>query len=122
MGEDDDGKVEVGAGEQQVLLAFRGGHDPGQQIQVAVACLLQHFAPAAGFDRGELHVQALADQFDVVGGQALMVALRITELEGWPGGVHTQAQLAVIVEPGLFFRGERDGAGREGPEGQREHQ
>lgn len=51
VGKDDNGKVEVRAGESQVALAFRGRHDAGQQVDAAFACLRQYFGPATGFDR-----------------------------------------------------------------------
>ncbi|MDT4873765.1 hypothetical protein FQZ97_1090270 [compost metagenome] len=122
LGQDDDGEVEIGPGEVQVLLAFGGGHDAGQDIQLTFAGSLEHFAPIAGFHRGELQLQLAADQLDVVGSQALVVALGILEFEGGPGSVDAELQFAVSVEPGLFFRGEREGAGREGPECQPKHQ
>ncbi|MNQ63193.1 hypothetical protein D3C85_775670 [compost metagenome] len=121
-GQDDDGEVQVRAGEEQVFLAFRGGHDAWQQVQVAVAGVLQHGAPAAGLDGRQFHAQALVDQVDVVGGQALVIALQVTEFEGGPGGIDAEAQFAMFVEPGLFFLGERQGPGRSGPECQPEHQ
>jgi hypothetical protein len=40
VGEDDNREIQVGAGECQVALAFRGGHDAGQQIELALFGLL----------------------------------------------------------------------------------
>lgn len=91
MGEDYDGEVEVRPGEGQVALAFGGGHDAGQQVDAAFACLRQYLGPAAGFDRFERHAQALLDRGDVIGGQSLVPALLVAKLERWPRGVYTQA-------------------------------
>ncbi|MCY1418064.1 hypothetical protein D9M68_464470 [compost metagenome] len=121
-GKDDDGEVEVGAREVQVLLALGGGHDAGQDIQFACAGALEHIRPIVGLDGGDFQVQPLTDHFDIVGGQALVTALGIAELEGGPGGVYAQSQFAMLVEPGPLFRGERQGPGRNGPECQPKRQ
>lgn len=84
MGEDDDREVQVGAGECQVTLAFRRGHDAGQQVDAVFPCLLQYLGPAAGLDRLERYAQALLEQGDVIGGQSLVPALLVTKLERWP--------------------------------------
>lgn len=84
VGENDDREVQVGAGEGQVGLAFRGGHDAGQQVDAALAGLREHLGPAAGLDGLELDTKAVLDQGDVIGGQSLVAAFLVAKFERRP--------------------------------------
>ncbi|MNF90286.1 hypothetical protein D3C84_728460 [compost metagenome] len=84
VGKDDDRKVEVGARKRQVFLTLRGRHDAWQQIQFRLFGLLKHSRPAHRLDGRELDGQALANQVDVIRRKALIAALIVTKLKGWP--------------------------------------
>ncbi|MNG93823.1 hypothetical protein D3C79_528050 [compost metagenome] len=84
VGEDDDGEIEVRAGEGQVALALGRRHDAGKQVDAVMARLVQHLGPIAGLDRLERHPQALLKQCDVIGGQSLVPAFLVAKLERWP--------------------------------------
>lgn len=61
-------EVEVGAGEGQVLLAFGGGHQAGQQVQLTGSGIGQHFAPVLCGRWAQSNRQALFNQAHIVGG------------------------------------------------------
>ncbi len=112
-GEDDDGEVEVGAGEVEVSLALGRGHDAGKQVDFVALGTFEDFAPVAGLDGVEADVEAVLDEPGVVSGEALVATLAVAEFEGGPGGVDAYAQRRVGLEPVLFFlrEGERSCAG-----------
>ena len=90
-GEDGDGQVQVGTGEDQVFLAFGCRHHARELVDLAHVRLLQYRAPVAGLDGLQLHVKTLFDQPYIGGGQAVIVTLFVTKLERWPGCIDTQA-------------------------------
>ncbi|MND89036.1 hypothetical protein D3C80_810780 [compost metagenome] len=112
VGQDDNGKVQVGPGELQVLLALGSRHDTGQQIQLALPGLLEHHRPTDRLDRLDAYAQSLFDQGNVIGGQSLVVAFLVAVFEWRPGGIDAKAQLRMCAEPGLFFGCQGQGAGR----------
>ena len=61
MGQDDDGKVEIGACEGQEILAFGGGHDARQQVELVIAGLFKHRGPVNRFDQFDSHAQAVLE-------------------------------------------------------------
>ncbi len=113
--QDDDREVQVGPGEAQVLLALRGSHDAGQQVQPTVLGLLQDLRPGLRFDRRRADAQAFLQQADVAGGESLVAALFVAELEWRPGGVHAQADARVLGQPGPFLGRERECVGQPRP-------
>ena len=120
MGQNDNRKVQVGAGERQVSLALRGRHDARQQVQLGLFGLLQDDGPADGLDGRELDGQPLTDHVDVVRCKALITALIVAKLEGRPGRIDTQAQVRVSRQPATFFVGQSQRASRCGPGHQRQ--
>ncbi|MND91685.1 hypothetical protein D3C80_838200 [compost metagenome] len=84
MGQDDNRKIQIGAGERQVILAFRGRHDARQQVQLALLGLFQDGGPAHRLDGREPGCQPFADDLNVIRGKALVAALIVTKLEGRP--------------------------------------
>ncbi|MDT4845994.1 hypothetical protein FQZ97_799990 [compost metagenome] len=113
--QDDDREVQVGAGEGQISLAFGGRHHGGEQVELAGLGLLQDLAPAVCCARLQAHAQALFEQRDVIGGQALVAALWVAELERRPGGIDAQAQYGVLGQPVALLFAERQGGNRTDP-------
>ena len=84
VGKYDDRKVQIGARKRQVILTLRGRHDARQQVQFRLFGLLKHGRPAHRFYGRKLDGQALANQVDVIRRKALIAALIIAKLKGWP--------------------------------------
>ncbi|MNZ93052.1 hypothetical protein D3C78_1121060 [compost metagenome] len=103
MGQDDDRKIQIGAGERQVFLAFRGRHDARQQVDFAFFGLFQDGGPAHRLDGREPGFQSLANDLDVIRGKALVAALIVAKLEGRPRRIDTQAQVRVSRQPATFI-------------------
>ena len=88
MGQDDDGKVEIGACEGQEVLAFGGGHNARQQVELIIAGLFKHCGPVNRFDQFDSHTQAVLEQAYVIGCQALISAIFIAIFKRWPRRIH----------------------------------
>ncbi|MNN71048.1 hypothetical protein D3C81_1869470 [compost metagenome] len=91
MGQDNNGEIQVGSGEGQVVLALGGGHDAGQQVELALFDLVQHLGPTDRLHGRNLDGQTIAHDVDVVRRQALVAALLVTKLEWRPRRVDAQA-------------------------------
>ncbi|MNI31061.1 hypothetical protein D3C73_849310 [compost metagenome] len=105
MRQDDNREVQIGSGERQERLAFRGRHDARQQVELALFGLFEHNRPTDRFDGRQFDGQSLANQVDIVCRKALVTPLIVAKLKGRPGRIDTQAQVRVGRKPATFFVG-----------------
>jgi len=105
---------------RQEALAFGGGHDARQQVELVVAGLFQYRAPVHRLDQFDPEPEAVLHQAHVVCGQALVTTFFIAVFQGRPGRIDAPAPLLMVRQPATLFIGESQRASRCGPGQQRQ--
>ena len=85
-GEDQAAGGDVGLGKAQEALALVGGRHGRQQVHLACLHRGQHLFPGVVQHRLDLHAQALGDQLQVVGADAMELVELVDHLERRPAG------------------------------------